>query len=202
MIQSSLDTLRAARPDYTPRIGHVWPIVDNPSPNKLTKIPGGTRQGSIAPGASGDAPLNLSKEEMGNKPPQEKEDEEKQVWEPFAFAFHFTRMEMDRKRAVAALEASARGATTAGAEGDGAEGDGANAGGAGRRTSGLAVPPATTSDAQLSTAGRVNVPTADAPSGKKDKEKGTPGLPGRPGDGKKKRRRKSHSLRIELYHLR
>ncbi|PVG02284.1 MED6-domain-containing protein [Serendipita vermifera] len=112
MIQSSLDTLRAARPDYTPRVGHVWPIVEAPSTSKiLSKPPGGTRQNSVAPGTPVD-PSQQSKSQQQQQPPDSsvkppQDNEEKQVWEPFAFAFQATRIEMERKRQAAAAAALA-----------------------------------------------------------------------------------------------
>ncbi|PAV21855.1 MED6-domain-containing [Pyrrhoderma noxium] len=36
-LQSSLDTLRAHRPDFTPRTGFIWPIVDTPNAEALSK---------------------------------------------------------------------------------------------------------------------------------------------------------------------
>ena len=36
-LQSSLDVLRTHRPDFTPRTGFIWPIVDAPSADSLAK---------------------------------------------------------------------------------------------------------------------------------------------------------------------
>ena len=36
-LQSSLDILRTHRPDFTPRTGFVWPIVDSPTAESLAK---------------------------------------------------------------------------------------------------------------------------------------------------------------------
>jgi len=38
-LQSSLDSLRKHRPDYTPRSGFVWPIIDSSSPDTPPKKP-------------------------------------------------------------------------------------------------------------------------------------------------------------------
>jgi hypothetical protein len=117
MIQSSLDTLRAARPDYTPRIGHAWPIVEVPSSS--SKIPGAGkpelsgRQGSLMPGT----PAEASQLKHGGAESQPHSDsakvsqdnEEKQIWEPFAYAFHGTRVEMERRRMQSLAAASAAG---------------------------------------------------------------------------------------------
>lgn len=110
MIQSSLDTLRVAKPDYTARIGHVWPIVDVPSAtskllNNKSKNIVDTRQGSVVPGTPADtttannAPASSSQLAKQTGPQyQLEENEDKQIWEPFAFAFHGTRVEMERRR--------------------------------------------------------------------------------------------------------
>jgi hypothetical protein len=118
MIQSSLDTLRAARPDYTPRIGHAWPIVEVPSPS--SKIPGAgksassARQGSLMPGTPAEA-SQLSKHGATESQPHSdgakasQENEERQIWEPFAYAFHGTRVEMERRQMQSLAAASAAG---------------------------------------------------------------------------------------------
>jgi hypothetical protein len=135
MIQSSLDTLRAARPDYTPRVGHVWPIVEAPTTSKLLgKPPGGTRQNSVVPGTPMDA-SQQSKSQQQQQPPDSsvkppQDNEEKQVWEPFAYAFQATRIEMERKRQAAAAAALAN--SVGGGPGGGASGSGISAEGMGQ----------------------------------------------------------------------
>lgn len=131
MIQSSLDILRAARPDYTPRIGHVWPIVDVPSASsKLLagKARNDTRQGSVVPGtpaaAGAGADTNNPSSQLPKQPQPDainrtlEENEDKQIWEPFAFAFHGTRMEMERRR-IQAMQTLAATAGTGSSSGPG-----------------------------------------------------------------------------------
>jgi len=184
MIQTSLDSLRAAKPDYTPRIGHAWPIVDVPKPKILGKGHAGTRQASVVPGNADDLSLSgTSKQQTAenNKPPEE--DEDRQIWEPFALAFYSTRAEVEKKRAAAlAAAANVR-------SGDPIEP------GLDNVSKRMNVPPALSLDTipsgsnplTATTSKSFTVPTADAPT--PGKQKGMPGPPGKPGHGKKKQRR-------------
>lgn len=191
MIQTSLDTLRAAKPDYTPRIGHAWPIVDVPKPKIPGKGHGGTRQASVIPGATEDISLLGSSKQQtadNNKPPEE--DEEKQIWEPFAFAFYSTRAEVEKKRAAAlAAAASAKSRDPMEPALD-------------NMSKRINVPPAVSDGAPsgsnplaAGTSKSFTVPTADAPT--PNKQKGTPGPPGKPGHGKKKQRRECQYFAAE-----
>jgi len=103
MIQTSLDTLREARPDYTPRIGHIWPILDPPSISKREKAT--TRPGSVMPEgtpAEGSSPTKAPEMKL----PKQNEDETTQPWEPFYNAFTFTMSEVLRKRPQRAASAA------------------------------------------------------------------------------------------------
>jgi len=103
MIQTSLDTLREARPDYTPRIGHIWPILDPPSVSKREKAT--TRHGSVMPEgtpAEGSSPTKAPEMKL----PKQNEDETAQPWEPFYNAFTFTMSEVLRKRPQRAASAA------------------------------------------------------------------------------------------------
>ncbi|KAG8801941.1 Mediator of RNA polymerase II transcription subunit 6 [Serendipita sp. 398] len=125
MIQTSLDDLRSARPDYTPRIGHVWPIVDVPS----TKLPGksqqqqsNTRQGSLAPDPSSfDSAAKqadpATRQEEDRSKLNDDEDENRLIWEPFAYALHSTRVEMERKANAAMMARMQAGSSNLGVGG-------------------------------------------------------------------------------------
>jgi hypothetical protein len=190
MIQTSLDTLRAARPDYTPRIGHIWPILDPPSVSKREKA--ATRHGSVMPeGTPAESSSPTKPPEM--KLPKQGEDEAAQPWEPFYHAFTFTMDEVLRKRPqrsipaaapklavpISEVESNTRAVQTTGKRPSLTKSGGkaftarlAEKGAQGAGTSGYGDKP--------------GVPSADAPIRKK---KGQPGPPGQPGAGKKKMRR-------------
>lgn len=185
MIQSSLDTLRQARPDYTPRIGHAWPIVESPVDSLVKKSRIDTRQGSAVPGTpGGELSVNAA---LAEKPPTAppENNEEEFAWEPFASAFMaVTRYEVEHRKRLRTMAA-----TDSAVPMDKDPQDHSN------RTSKPApmmVPPAVTPESRVSRviAGaappKVSVPIADTPP---TKLKNTPGPPGKPGEGKKKKRR-------------
>ncbi|CCA77932.1 hypothetical protein PIIN_00646 [Serendipita indica DSM 11827] len=137
MIQGSLDILRAARPDYTPRIGHVWPIIDEPT-NKTgtSKAQQPARQGSLVPGtpmdiSGGSQPIKgHDPSQMGTKRDgagahgnegagtTEEENEMNQIWDPFAVALQSLRFDMEKKR-HAAIQAAEQQQQLVGASGSG-----------------------------------------------------------------------------------
>ena len=190
MIQTSLDTLREARPDYTPRIGHIWPISDPPSVSKREKA--ATRQGSVMPeGTPAEGSSPTKPPEM--KLPKQGEDEAAQPWEPFYNAFTFTMSEVLRKRPQRTVPAGAPKLAVPISE---VESHTQTDQATGKRPS-LAKSGGKSSVARLSEKGaqgagtsaygdKPGVPTADVPLKKK---KGQPGPPGQPGAGKKKMRR-------------
>jgi len=194
MIQTSLDTLRAARPDYTPRIGHIWPIFDPPSVSKREKA--ATRHGSVMPeGTPAEGSSPIKPPEM--KLPKQGEDEATQPWEPFHNAFNFTMSEVLRKRPQRTVPAAAPKLAVPISEMEGhTQPDQAT----GKRPS-LTKSGGKTSVARLAERGaataahgdKPGVPSADTTLKKK---KGQPGPPGQPGAGKKKMRsaRSSNSV--------
>ena len=190
MIQTSLDTLREARPDYTPRIGHIWPILDPPSVSKREKA--ATRHGSAMPEstpAEGSSPTKAPEMKL----PKQGEDEAAQPWEPFYNAFTFTMSEVLRKRpqrtapagtpklAVPISEVESRTQT------DQATGKRPSLAKSGSKASVARLAEKGAQGAGTSAYGdKPGVPTADTPLKRK---KGQPGPPGQPGAGKKKMRR-------------
>lgn len=189
-VQTSLDTLRAARPDYTPRIGHIWPILDPPSVSKRDKA--ATRHGSVMPeGTPAEGSSPTKPPEM--KLPKQGEDEAAQPWEPFYHAFTFTMNEVLRKRPQRTIPAAAPKLTVPISE---VESRAQTDQGSGKRPS-LAKSGGKTSVTRLAEKGaqgavnsaysdKPGLPSADVPL---KKRKGQPGPPGQPGAGKKKMRR-------------
>lgn len=203
LMQTSLDRLRAARPDYTPRIGHVWPIVDPPANPLSRKNQAGTRQGSVVPGTpanveAGSSPTKQGQENQLNKPPQESEDT--QVWEPFAQAFFATRYDMENRKRLRGITGLGGAAGVSSRVEFSSTGDVDTSGrtSSGIKVPGLLVPPAVPSETRTSSTlispsvstTRLTVPPADAPP---VKQKNIPGPPGRVGEGKKKKKRKLFS---------
>jgi hypothetical protein len=198
MIQASLDTLREARPDYTPRIGHIWPILDPPSVSKREKAV--TRHGSVMPEgtpAEGSSPTKPPEVKL----PKQGEDEAAQPWEPFYNAFTFTMSEVLRKRpqrtvpsavpklAVPISEVESH---TQSNQSTGKRPSLAKSGG---KTSVTRLAEKGAQGAGTSTYGdKPGVPTVEVPK----KRKGQPGPPGQPGAGKKKMRRARSLILLSL----
>ncbi|KAI6045074.1 MED6-domain-containing protein [Pisolithus marmoratus] len=61
-LRSSLDTLRKYRPNYTPRTGFVWPIVDTSAAESLGKKPSGEEMLSNTGGTGESTPSQLDKQ--------------------------------------------------------------------------------------------------------------------------------------------
>src|SRR5258706_2717462 len=191
MIQASLDTLREARPDYTPRIGHIWPIFDPPSISKREKVT--TRPGSVMPeGTRAEGCSPTSPPEM--KLPKQGESEAAQPWEPFYNAFTFTMNEVLRKRPQRTVPAAVPklavpiSEVESHTQPDHLTGKRPSLAKSGGKTSvtRLAEKAAALGAGTSAHGDKPGVPTVDVPHRKK---KGQPGPPGQPGAGKKKMRR-------------
>lgn len=199
MIQSSLDTLREARPDYTPRIGHIWPILDPPSAPKREKA--ATRPGSVMPeGTPAEGSSPTKPPEM--KLPKQGEDETAQPWEPFYNAFTVTMNEVLRKRPQRAAPAAVPKLAVPISEIESHTQPGHSTG---KRPS-LSKSGGKTAITRLAEKGaqgagasaygdKPGVPTIEVPHKKK---KGQPGPPGQPGAGKKKMRRTRSFVLLSL----
>jgi len=190
-IQSSLDTLRAARPDYTPRIGHIWPILDPPSVSKREKA--ATRHGSTMPeGTPAEGSSPTKPPEM--KLPKQGEDEAAQPWEPFYNAFTCTMNEVLRKRPQRAVPAAVPklavpiSEVESRTQPDQSTGKRPSLTKSGGRTSvaRLAEKRAAQGAGTSAYGNKPGVPIMEVPL---KKRKGQPGPPGQPGAGKKKMRR-------------
>ncbi len=191
MIQASLDTLREARPDYTPRIGHIWPIFDPPSISKREKVT--TRPGSVMPeGTPAEGSSPTKPPEM--KLPKQGESEAAQPWEPFYNAFTFTMNEVLRKRPQRTVPAAVPklavpiSEVESHTQPDHLTGKRPSLAKSGGKTSvtRLAEKAAALGAGTSAHGDKPGVPTVDVPHRKK---KGQPGPPGQPGAGKKKMRR-------------
>src|SRR5258708_15290720 len=190
MIQTSLDTLRAARPDYTPRIGHIWPVLDPPSVSKREKAV--TRHGSVLPEgtpAEGSSPTKPPEMRL----PKHGEDEAAQPWEPFHNAFTFTMSEVLRKRPQRAVPVSVPKLAVPISEVESSTHTGQATAKrpsltkSGGEASVVRFVERGVNGAGTSASGdKPGVPSADAPL---KKRKGQPGPAGQPGAGKKKMRR-------------
>lgn len=64
-LRFSLDTLRKYRPNYTPRTGFVWPIVDTSSAENVGKKPSGEEVLSGTRGTGESTPSQLDKQRTG-----------------------------------------------------------------------------------------------------------------------------------------
>ncbi|KAH8120596.1 MED6-domain-containing protein [Phellopilus nigrolimitatus] len=67
-LQSSLDILRSHRPDFTPRTGFVWPIVDAPTAESLSKKR--TAEDQLDAGNESSDSLLAAAAPLGSKPQQ------------------------------------------------------------------------------------------------------------------------------------
>ena len=191
MIQSSLDTLREARPDYTPRIGHIWPILDPPSVSKREKAV--TRPGSVMPEGTPAEGSSSPTKAPEMKLPKQGENEAAQPWEPFYNAFTFTMNEVLRKRPQRTVPVAAPklavpiSEVESHTQPDHLTGKRPSLTKSGGKTSVTRLTERGAQGAGTSAYGdKPGVPTADVPH---KKRKGQPGPPGQPGAGKKKMRR-------------
>ncbi|KAI6159599.1 MED6-domain-containing protein [Pisolithus thermaeus] len=65
-LRSSLDTLRKYRPNYTPRTGFVWPIVDTSAAENVSKKSSGEEMLPGTRGTGESTPSQLDKQRTGN----------------------------------------------------------------------------------------------------------------------------------------